>query len=432
VEPWFEQKDLKKQQTPTKWQREIISFHPLEFFFKECAKYTRKKRICKASFDFGKRYLPHGFPTEFGREMGKFTSRIYNFNAGPAMLPTEVMEKAQGEFLNYQGSGMSVMEMSHREAHFQNILDESIVALRNLLQIPERYGVVYFPGGATLQFSAIPLNYLAEGETADYAQTGVWAVKAYAEAQKFYPNVKSIFDGKPSGFTELPEITDDTISANAKYVYITANNTIYGTRYGKLPRLTKTPLIADMTSELLSRKLNIEDFSVIFAGAQKNIGPSGLTIVIYDKEKLPTQKHPIPNLMNFALMEKSGSVYNTPPTYSIYIANLVFQWLLKKGGLEIIEKENEEKAKLLYDAIDASSLYTAPVPAKNRSVMNAVFRLKNTALDKAFLEGAESAGLCGLKGYRDVGGFRASIYNAMPKAGIEALISYMKEFERKA
>ena len=364
--------------------------------------------------------------------MGKFTSRIYNFNAGPAMLPTEVMEIAQGEFLNYQGSGMSVMEMSHREAHFQSILDESLRSLRTLLQIPDKYGVVYFPGGATLQFSAIPLNYLAEGQSADFAQTGVWAAKAFLEAQKFYPEVKSIFDGKPSGYMEIPEITDDLISDKAKYVYITSNNTIYGTRYGKIPKIKKAPLVADMTSELLSRKLNIEDFSVIFAGAQKNIGPSGLTIVIYDKEKLPVQKHPIPNLMHFALMEKNGSVYNTPPTYSIYIANLVLQWLLKKGGLEVMEKENEEKAALLYNAIDASSLYTAPVPPKNRSVMNAIFRLKDTALDKAFLEGAESAGLCGLKGYRDVGGFRASIYNAMPKSGIQTLISYMKEFERKA
>lgn len=364
--------------------------------------------------------------------MGNFTSRIYNFNAGPAMLPTEVMEKAQGEFLNYRGSGMSVMEMSHRESHFQNILDESLSTLRNLLQIPDRYGVVYFPGGATLQFSAIPLNYLAEGESADFAETGVWATKAYAEAKKFYPNVNSIFDGKSKGYMELPDLTDEMVSKAAKFVYITSNNTIYGTRYTNIPTFKKVPLIADMTSELLSRKLKIENFSVIFAGAQKNIGPSGLTIVIYDKEKLPKQKHPIPNLMNFELMEKSGSVYNTPPTYSIYIANLVFQWLEKKGGLAVMEKENEEKANLLYTAIDNSSLYTAPVPTKHRSTMNAVFRIKDSNLDASFLSGAESAGLCGLKGYRDVGGFRASIYNAMPKSGIETLISYMKEFERKA
>jgi phosphoserine aminotransferase len=362
--------------------------------------------------------------------MGKFTSRIYNFNAGPAMLPTEVMEKAQGEFLNYQGSGMSVMEMSHRESHFQYILDESVASLRKLLSIPERFGVVFFPGGATLQFSAIPLNYLAEGESADFAQTGVWAVKALAEAQKFYPYVKSIFDGKPSGFMEIPELTDADVSDQAKYVYITSNNTIYGTRFGKIPKLKKAPLIADMTSELLSRKLDMNDFSVIFAGAQKNIGPSGLTIVIFDKDKLPTQKHPIPNLMNYALMEKNGSLYNTPPTYSIYIANLVFQWLLKKGGIEVMEKENEEKAQLLYQAIDASSLFTAPVPTKNRSTMNVVFKMKDASLDKSFLEGAESAGLAGLKGYRDVGGFRASIYNAMPRSGVETLVSYMKEFER--
>ncbi len=362
--------------------------------------------------------------------MGTFTSRIFNFNAGPAMLPAEVMEKAQGEFLNYQNSGMSVMEMSHREAKFQSILDDSIFALRKLLSIPDRYGVVYFPGGATLQFSAIPLNYLAEGESADFAQTGVWATKAHAEAKKFYPNVQSIFDGKESGYMEIPEITDEIIHDHAKYVYITSNNTIYGTRYAKFPKLKKAPLIADMTSELLSRKLDVENFSVIFAGAQKNIGPSGLTIVIYDKDRLPSVNHPIPNLMNYALMEKNGSLYNTPPTFSIYIAKLVFQWLLDKGGIDVMEKENEEKAALLYSYIDASSLYHAPVPKNNRSTMNVVYRMKNSDLDKLFLEGAEAAGLSGLKGYRDVGGFRASIYNAMPKAGVEALVSYMKEFER--
>ncbi len=348
------------------------------------------------------------------------------------MLPTEVMEKAKEEFLNYQNTGMSVMEMSHRETHFQRILDESLLALRKLLQIPERYGVVYFPGGATLQFSAIPLNYLAEGESASYFQTGVWATKAFQEAQKFYPQVKSEFDGKPGGYLEIPEITDEMISKESKFVYITSNNTIYGTRYTKIPKLKNTPLIADMTSELLSRKLDIEDFSVIFAGAQKNIGPSGLTIVIYDKSKLPSVKHPIPNLMNYALMEKSGSVYNTPPTYSIYIAGLVFQWLLDKGGLDVMEKENEDKANLLYQTIDTSSLYSAPVPQRHRSTMNVVFKLKDTNLDKSFLEGAEERGLAGLKGYRDVGGFRASIYNAMPKTGIEALVSYLKEFEKKA
>lgn len=384
----------------------------------------------KQVFPHLKRYLPLVSWNKSGKGMGKFTSRIHNFNAGPAMLPTEVMEKAQREFLNYQGTGMSVMEMSHRAKPFQDILDRSIHYLRSLLSIPDRYGVVYYPGGATLQFSAIPLNYLKEGESADFALTGVWAVKAREEAKKFYPNVKTIFDGKDSKYTEIPELTDELISDDAKYVYITSNNTIYGTRYKTLPKLKKAPLIADMTSDLLSRKLNIEDFSVIFAGAQKNIGPSGLTLVIYDKEKLPKQNHPIPNLMNFELMEKNGSLYNTPPTYSIYMAGLVFEWLIEKGGVEVMEKENEEKAKLLYDTIDSSSLYYAPVPVKNRSAMNVVFRLKDDSLDSKFLEGTEAAGLAGLKGYRDVGGFRASIYNAMPKSGIETLISYMKEFER--
>ncbi|MCG6141474.1 3-phosphoserine/phosphohydroxythreonine transaminase [Leptospira mtsangambouensis] len=362
--------------------------------------------------------------------MPTFTHRVFNFNAGPAMLPTEVMEEAQSEFLNYKGTGMSVMEMSHRGNVFQNILDESLSDLRELLDLPSRYAVVYFPGGATLQFSAIPFNYLKAGDSADFALTGVWAKKAFEEAKKFYPNVKSIFNGADSKYMELPTISDEIVNEGAKYVYITSNNTIYGTRYKTFPKLKKAPLFADMTSELLSRKLPIEDFSVIFAGAQKNIGPSGLTLVIYDKEKLPTFDHPIPNLMNFALMEKNGSLYNTPPTYSIYIAGLVFKYLKRNGGLAAMETTNERKAKKLYDAIDASNLFYAPVPEEFRSVMNVVFRGHNDALDSKFLTLAEEQGFAGLKGYRDVGGFRASIYNAMPEEGVDALISLIKEFER--
>ncbi|TGL40915.1 3-phosphoserine/phosphohydroxythreonine transaminase [Leptospira perdikensis] len=362
--------------------------------------------------------------------MPTFTHRIFNFNAGPAMLPTEVMEEAKSEFLNYRGTGMSVMEMSHREKHFQNILDESLADLRELLDLPSRYAVVYFPGGATLQFSAIPFNYLAAGESADFAVTGVWARKAHEEAKKFYPNVKSIFNGADSQYLELPTITDDNVNEGAKYVYITSNNTIFGTRYNTFPKLKKAPLFADMTSELLSRKLPIEDFSVIFAGAQKNIGPSGLTLVIYDKEKLPTQSHPIPNLMNYALMEKNGSLYNTPPTYSIYIAGLVFKYLKSKGGLSVMETINERKAKKLYDALDASSLFYAPVPEAFRSAMNVTFRSHNNSLDSQFLSLAEEQGFAGLKGYREAGGFRASIYNAMPEEGVDSLISFIKEFER--
>ncbi|TGK95160.1 3-phosphoserine/phosphohydroxythreonine transaminase [Leptospira brenneri] len=362
--------------------------------------------------------------------MPTFTHRVFNFNAGPAMLPTEVMEEAQEEFLNYKGTGMSIMEMSHRGKIFQSVLDESISDLRDLLELPSRYAVVYFPGGATLQFSAIPFNYLKAGESADFAQTGVWAKKAYEEAKKFYPNVKSIFNGADSKYMELPTITDSIVSEGAKYVYITSNNTIYGTRYKTFPKLKKAPLFADMTSELLSRKLPIEDFSVIFAGAQKNIGPSGLTLVIYDKEKLPTVEHPIPNLMNFALMEKNGSLYNTPPTYSIYIAGLVFKYLKRHGGLEVMETINERKAKKLYDALDASSLFYAPVPEEFRSAMNVVFRSHDESIDSKFLTLAEEQGFAGLKGYRDMGGFRASIYNAMPEEGVDALISFIKEFER--
>ncbi|MDF3822016.1 3-phosphoserine/phosphohydroxythreonine transaminase [Leptospira sp. 96542] len=362
--------------------------------------------------------------------MANFTHRVYNFNAGPAMLPTEVMEIAQNEFLNYRGSGMSVMEMSHRETHFQSILDEATDNLRQLLELPKNYEVVFFPGGATLQFSAIPFNYLKQGESADFSLTGVWSNKAFEEAKKFYPRVREVFNGKESNFMEIPEITDQMISDDAKYLYITSNNTIYGTRYQSFPKIKKAPLIADMTSELLSRKLAVEDFSVIFAGAQKNIGPSGLTIVIFNKEKLPEVNHPIPNLMNYTLMAKNKSLYNTPPTYSIYIAGLVFQYLKKLGGISKMEEINERKAKKLYDTIDSSSFFYAPVPKNNRSTMNVVFRSKDANLDTKFLKLAGEQGFAGLKGYRDMGGFRASIYNAMPEEGVDALISFIKEFEK--
>ncbi|MCZ8343184.1 MAG: 3-phosphoserine/phosphohydroxythreonine transaminase [Leptospira sp.] len=362
--------------------------------------------------------------------MGSFTHRIYNFNAGPAMLPTPVLEEAKEEFLNFRGTGMSVMEMSHREKPFQTILDESIADLRSLLSIPDNFAVVYFPGGATLQFSALPLNYLQEGDSADFSLTGVWSNKAFEEAKKFYPNVKSIFDGKESKFTAIPKLTDAHINKDAKYVYITSNNTIYGTRYKEIPKLKNAPLFADMTSELLSRKLNINDFSVIFAGAQKNIGPSGLTIVIFDREKIPNVNHPIPNLMNLKLMDKNGSLYNTPPTYSIYIAGLVFKYVKKLGGVSAVEEINERKANKLYDFLDQSTYFYAPVPKENRSTMNVVFRSHDDSRDKEILDEFEKQGFAGLKGYRDVGGFRASIYNAMPEEGIDALVSFLKEFER--
>lgn len=355
---------------------------------------------------------------------------IYNFYAGPAMLPVEVMAKAKEEFTNYKGTQMSIMEIFHRGVHFTSLLAKAEKDLVKLLEIPENYSVIFFPAGATLQFSAIPLNLLQGNETADYAITGVWSKKAYDEAKRFF-KVNVISDCQDNNYTKVKPLDDSMISENAKYAYITTNNTIYGTRYKSIPRITKAPLIADMTSELLSRKINVKDYGLIFAGAQKNIGPSGVTIVIIRKDLLEKDKNPVPVLLDYRIMAESKSLYNTPPTYPIYMAGLVFEWLLQRGGIEEMEKINEEKASLLYDFIDASKLYHAPVDKESRSIMNVVFWLRNKDLEKKFTEESTIAGLIGLEGYRTVGGFRASIYNAMPIQGVINLIGFMQEFEKK-
>ena len=354
----------------------------------------------------------------------------YNFNAGPAMLPKEVMEIAQKEFTNYKNTGMSIMEMSHRGKHFEDILNSAEKNLRELLDIPETYSILFFPGGATLQFSAVPMNLLLADESADYVLTGVWAKKSFEEAKKLGYAVKCIHDAKDNLYRIVPTITDINLNKEAKFLYITSNNTIYGSRYKEIPNI-KIPIIADMTSDILSRKIDINRFGLIFAGAQKNIGPSGLTVLIIKNEYLSKQTKPIPVLMDYTLMAKNKSLYNTPPTYSIYIANLVFEWCKQKGGISLLEKMNEEKAKLLYDYIDSSKLYEAPIEKNSRSTMNVVFLLKNTELEKKFLIESENAGLYGLAGHRDVGGFRASIYNAMPIEGIYKLIEFLKDFENK-
>ncbi|TGL63264.1 3-phosphoserine/phosphohydroxythreonine transaminase [Leptospira sarikeiensis] len=363
--------------------------------------------------------------------MSKFERRIYNFCAGPAMLPTPVMEKAASEFLNYHQSGMSIMEVSHRGKLFEPVLDQSLSLLRELLSVPENYEIMFLSAGASLHFSALPLNLLKEGESADFAITGIWAKKAMEEAIRFNP-VKKIYDGEDHKYTEVPELNDSMVNPGAAYVYITSNNTLLGTRYTKLPNITKAPLIADMTSEILSRKIDISQFGAIFAGAQKNIGPSGLSVLIIRKDLLGRSGRTIPVLMDYVLTAKNKSMYNTPPTYSIYMAKLVFEWLKDLGGVEKIEKLNEEKAKVLYDYLDTTSFYNAPVKPNSRSVMNVVFTLHDKNLESQFLAGAEERGLHGLEGHRLVGGLRASIYNSMPKEGILSLVEYMKEFEKKA
>lgn len=352
---------------------------------------------------------------------------VYNFNPGPAMLPIPVMEIAQKEFRNYQNTKISIMEHSHRAPHFAEVIETAEKLFFKLLSIPENYSVLFFPGGATLQFSCVPLNLLKKGETADYALTGIFAKKAFEEALRFFP-VQSIYDGKSNNYTTVPKITDDMLHPESKYLYITSNNTIFGSRYTKFPEVSKY-MVADMTSELLSRKIDITKFGLIFAGAQKNLGPAGLTVVIIRNDLLEIAKDPVPTLLDYKVMAKNQSLYNTPPTYSIYMVKLVLEWCVNQGGLESIETANEYKSKLLYDFIDNSKLYTAPVHKDSRSTMNVVIHLKDKNLEKKFLLEAEQDGLVGLAGHRDAGGLRASIYNAMPLSGVQKLISFMHKFE---
>ncbi len=356
---------------------------------------------------------------------------VYNFNAGPAMLPVEVMEKAREEFLNYKESGMSVMEVSHRGTHFLELLHAAEENLKSLLKIPTSHSVAFFPGGATLQFSAVPLNLLDKEEKAAYSLTGVWSNKAFSEAKKLGYKVESIFDGKGDGYTHVPDQFQADLLKDKKFVYITSNNTIYGSRYPTFPNINALPYVADMTSELLSRPIPIKDFGYIFAGAQKNIGPSGLTIGIIRKDLLEGKKSNIPVLLDFKVYFENKSLYNTPPTFSIYIAGLVFEWCIRMGGLEALEKRNEEKANLIYNYIDTSDYYRAPIHKTSRSTMNVVFLLNNPELEKKFNLDAEKEGLYGLAGHRDVGGLRASLYNAMPMEGVQKLIDFMKYFKDK-
>lgn len=346
------------------------------------------------------------------------------------MLPREVMQKAKEEFLDYRNTGMSIMEMSHRGKEFHDVLEQAEEDLRKLLSIPTDYSIVFYPGGASLQFSSVPLNLLEPEDIASYSLTGVWSVKAFEEASRFCPNVQAIFDGKPSNYLEIPNIQNSDLANGSRYLYITSNNTIYGTRYPKFPDVD-LPIVADMTSELLSRRIDIRKMGAIFAGAQKNIGPSGLTILIVRNSLLEERKHPIPKLLNWKLLADNSSLYNTPPTYPIYIAGLVFSWLRKNGGIEKMEEVNENKAKYLYDYLDSSSLYKAPVPKQIRSSMNVVFHLNQGEFEDDFLKASEEQGLMGLKGHRSAGGFRASIYNAMPMEGVTALVQFLKDYEAK-
>ena len=357
-------------------------------------------------------------------------SRVYNFSAGPAVLPEEVLKEAQEEMLDYRGCGMSVMEMSHRSKVFQNIIDEAEADLRDLMGIPSNYKVLFLQGGASLQFSMIPMNLMKNG-VADYIVTGQWAKKAYAEAQK-YGKANKIASSEDKTFSYIPDCSDLQISPDADYVYICENNTIYGTKYKKLPNTKGKTLVADVSSCFLSEPVNVSDYGIIYGGVQKNIGPAGMVISIVRDDLITDDVLPgTPTMMKFKTHADAGSLYNTPNCYCIYMCGKVFKWLKKMGGLEVMKQRNEEKAKLLYDFLDQSKLFKGTVVPEDRSLMNVPFITGNADLDAKFVKESKEAGLENLKGHRTVGGMRASIYNAMPKEGVETLVAFMKKFEEE-
>lgn len=357
-------------------------------------------------------------------------NRVYNFSAGPSMLPLPVLEKVRDQLLNYEGSGQSVMEMSHRSAEFKKIIEDAEKNLRDLMEIPDNYRVLFVQGGGTLQFSMVPLNLLRNSKKADYAVTGSWAKKAYKEACKF-GDIRVLASSEDDTFTWVPKFGRDDIRADADYVYITANNTIYGTAYNYVPDTGEIPLVADMSSNFLSQKTDVSKYGVIWAGAQKNVGPAGVTIVIIREDLLGYAGKDTPVYLDYKTHADNDSMYNTPPCFAIYVAGEVFKHLKATGGIEAMEKRNREKAVLLYDYIDSSSLYKNPVAPEDRSMMNVVFVTGNPDLDKKFVAEAKAAGFVNLGGHRSIGGMRASIYNAMPREGVEALIEFMKKFEEE-
>ena len=355
--------------------------------------------------------------------------RIFNFSAGPATLPLEVLEKARDELTNWHGSGMSVMEMSHRGKEYMSIHAEAEADLRTLLGIPANYKVLFLQGGATAQFAMVPMNLLRGKAAADYLNTGEWSKKAIKEAKKF-GQVNIVASSEDKNFSYAPAFSTWTLDPNAAYVHITSNETIGGVEIFDTPDTGNVPLVADMSSNILSRPIDVSKYGLIYAGAQKNIGPAGVTVVIVREDLLGQTVPGTPTVFDYKVQAEAESMYNTPPTYGIYIAGLVFKHLLAKGGLVAMEAQNRAKAKLIYDLLDASSLYQSPVALENRSLMNIPFTLKDAALDEDFLKQAKAAGLVQLKGHKSVGGMRASIYNAMPIEGVKALVAFMQDFEK--
>ena len=357
-------------------------------------------------------------------------SRVYNFSAGPAVLPEEVLREAQEEMMDYRGCGMSVMEMSHRSKMFQQIIDEAEADIRTLIGIPDDYAVLFLQGGASLQFSAVPMN-LMKNRVADYIVTGNWAKKAWQEASK-YGKANKVASSEDKTFSYIPDCSDLPIDPAADYVYICENNTIYGTKYKELPNTKGKLLVADVSSCFLSEPADITKYGIMYGGVQKNVGPAGLVISIIRKDLITDDVlEGTPTMMKFKTQYDAGSMYNTPNCYSIYICGKVFKWLLKNGGLEAMKARNEEKAAILYDFLDRSKMFRGTVEKKDRSLMNVPFVTGNDELDAKFVAESKAAGLENLKGHRSVGGMRASIYNAMPKEGVEALVKFMEEFEKE-
>jgi phosphoserine aminotransferase len=356
--------------------------------------------------------------------------RIYNFGAGPATMPVEVLERARAELVNWHHAGMSVMEMSHRGKEFVAIAAEAERDLRKLLSIPPGYKVIFLQGGATMQFAGVPMNLLRGRKRADYVNTGEWSKKAISEAKKFC-EVSVVASSEDRNFTYVPPQSSWRLSAEAAYVHICSNETIGGVEFHRTPDTGSVPLVADMSSHILSKPLDVSKFGLIYAGAQKNIGPAGLVVVIAREDLIGQALPGTPNVLDYKLQSDADSMLNTPPTFSVYLAGLTFQWLLERGGLAAMEKVNVRKAALLYDYIDSQDFYSNPVAKADRSRMNVPFRLRDEALDKKFLEQAEALGLSQLKGHRSVGGMRASIYNAMPEEGVQALVEFMEAFRTK-
>ena len=357
-------------------------------------------------------------------------ARVYNFSAGPAVLPEEVLKEAADEMLDYKGTGMSVMEMSHRSKAYDTIIKEAEQDLRDLMEIPDNYKVLFLQGGASQQFAMIPMNLMKNG-VADYIVTGQWAKKAYQEASKYGKAVK-IASSEDETFSYIPDCSDLPIDDDADYVYICENNTIYGTKYKTLPNTKGKTLVADVSSCFLSEPVDVSKYGVIYGGVQKNIGPAGVVIVIIREDLIPAEvDEKVPTMLQYKIHADAQSLYNTPPAYGIYICGKVFKWLKKMGGLKEMKKRNEEKAKILYDFLDSSKLFKGTVRKEDRSLMNVPFVTGDADLDAKFVAEAKEAGFENLKGHRTVGGMRASIYNAMPKEGVEKLVEFMKKFEEE-